>query len=215
VSTRRSPVSRAAVPGGRDSAPVCPRDSASSRVSDHVYFMVPGTAFPNEACYQRTGACRGQRPYTCIWCSRMDQPFVERCDDGLYVVGSRVPLDSIVLEFRDGQSPEAIRSDFPTLSLEQVYGAITFYLGHKEEVDREIAAHQRVEDAFSSSHPAPSHLKEKLEGRADLDVLAIAAEADRIPDPRNSASLAHTCLFMRCVGYAVTPVAKPSHNPID
>src|ERR1700736_2358328 len=94
----------------------------------------------------------GEIGYTCICCSRMDQPFVERRDDGLYVVGSRVPLDSIVLEFRDGQSPEAIRSDFPTLSLEQVYGAITFYLGHKEEVDREIAAHQRVEDAFSSSH---------------------------------------------------------------
>ncbi|PYQ93569.1 MAG: hypothetical protein DMF95_24010 [Acidobacteria bacterium] len=44
-------------------------------------------------------------------------------------MGSRVPLDSVVREFWDGQTPEAIRSDSPTLSLEQVYGAITFYLG--------------------------------------------------------------------------------------
>jgi uncharacterized protein (DUF433 family) len=42
-----------------------------------------------------------------------------------------VPLAFIVREFRDGQSPEAIRAAFPTLTLQQVYGAITFYLGHQ------------------------------------------------------------------------------------
>ena len=92
----------------------------------------------------------------------MDPQFVERRDDGFYLVGSRVPLDCVVREFRDGQSPEAIRSDFPTLSLEQVYGAITFYLGHKEDVDNDVAARERVEDAFTEAHPAPSHLKERL-----------------------------------------------------
>jgi uncharacterized protein (DUF433 family) len=103
------------------------------------------------------------------WCElnlktkeRMDRDFVERRDDGFYLVGSRVPLDCVVQEFREGQSPEAIRSDFPTLSLEQVYGAITFYLGHKDEVDNDMAARERVEDAFSEEHPAPSDLKEKL-----------------------------------------------------
>jgi uncharacterized protein (DUF433 family) len=44
-----------------------------------------------------------------------------------------------VREFREGQSPEAIRSDFPTLSLEQVNGAITFYLEHKDQVDNDMA----------------------------------------------------------------------------
>ena len=93
----------------------------------------------------------------------MDRDFVERRDDGFYLVGSRVPLDCVVREFREGQSPEAIRSDFPTLSLEQVYGAITFYLGHKDQVDNDMAARERVEDAFSEEHPAPPDLKEKLE----------------------------------------------------
>jgi uncharacterized protein (DUF433 family) len=93
----------------------------------------------------------------------MNRDFVERRDDGFYLVGSRVPLDCVVREFREGQSPEAIRSDFPTLSLEQVYGAITFYLGHKDEVDNDMAARERVEDAFSEAHPAPRDLKEKLE----------------------------------------------------
>jgi uncharacterized protein (DUF433 family) len=93
----------------------------------------------------------------------MDRDFVERRDDGFYLVGSRVPLAVVVREFRNGQSPEAIRWAFPTLSLEQVYGAITFYLGHKDEVDDDIAARERVEDAFSDEHQAPPNLKEKLE----------------------------------------------------
>jgi hypothetical protein len=57
----------------------------------------------------------------------MERDFVERRDDGFYLGGSRVPLDCVVREFREGQSPEAIRSDFPTLSLEQVYEAVTFF----------------------------------------------------------------------------------------
>jgi uncharacterized protein (DUF433 family) len=92
----------------------------------------------------------------------MDRDFVERRADGFYLVGSRVPLDCVVREFREEQSPEAIRSDFPTLSLEQVCGAITFYLGHKDQVDNDIAAREHVEDAFSEEHPAPPDLKEKL-----------------------------------------------------
>jgi hypothetical protein len=74
-----------------------------------------------------------------------------------------VPLDCVVREFREGQSPETIRSDFPTLSLEQVDGAITFYLGHKDEVENDMAARERAEDAFSEGHSAPPDRKEKLE----------------------------------------------------
>jgi uncharacterized protein (DUF433 family) len=91
-----------------------------------------------------------------------DQSFVERRDEGFYVVGSRVPLAAIVREFQDGQSPEAIRLAFPTLTLEQVYGAITFYLGHKDEVDSEVAAREGAEDAFSETQKAPAELKERL-----------------------------------------------------
>jgi len=38
--------------------------------------------------------------------------------------------------FIDGHSPEAIAQSFPVLTLEQVYGSIAFYLGHRDEVDR-------------------------------------------------------------------------------
>jgi uncharacterized protein (DUF433 family) len=93
----------------------------------------------------------------------MDRPFVERRDEGFYLAGTRVPLASVVREFQNGQSPEAIRWAFPTLSLEQVYGAITFYLGRKDEVEADIAAREPSEDVFSETHPAPAELKEKLD----------------------------------------------------
>jgi hypothetical protein len=93
----------------------------------------------------------------------MDRGFIERRDDSFYLVGSRVPLASIVREFQDGQSPEAIRSAFPTLTLEQGYGAITFYLGHRAEVDQDLATRASEESAFTDTHPAPADLKQKLE----------------------------------------------------
>jgi uncharacterized protein (DUF433 family) len=101
----------------------------------------------------------------------MDRNFVERRDSGFYLVGSPVPIDRIVREYRDGEQAEAIRSHYPTLSLEQVNGAIAFYLGHKDEVKRVMAERERVADEFRKTHPAPPHLKEKLE-RARQQLLA-------------------------------------------
>lgn len=93
----------------------------------------------------------------------MNKEYVERRHESFYLIGSRVPLAHIVRPFQLGSSPEAIRSHYPTLTLEQVYGAITFYLGNKEEVERDIAEREAEEDAFSASHPTPPEIKEKFE----------------------------------------------------
>jgi uncharacterized protein (DUF433 family) len=68
----------------------------------------------------------------------MPAEYVELRNGGYYVKGTRVSLDSIVYSFKDGESPETIRQNFPSLTLEQVYGAITFYLGNQAEVDANI-----------------------------------------------------------------------------
>jgi uncharacterized protein (DUF433 family) len=68
----------------------------------------------------------------------MPPEYVERRNGGYYVKGTRVSLDSIVYAFQDGESPETIRQNFPSLMLEQVYGAIAFYLGHQADVDANI-----------------------------------------------------------------------------
>ena len=65
----------------------------------------------------------------------MAQEFIERRDGGFYFIGSRVSLESVVYQFLQGESPEGIGQAFPSLSLLQVYGGITYYLAHRAEVD--------------------------------------------------------------------------------
>ena len=65
--------------------------------------------------------------------------------------GSRVSLDSIVYAFLSGQSAEAIAQAFGVLSLEQVYGAITYYLAHRDDVDRYL---QRRKQDFDAARQA-------------------------------------------------------------
>jgi uncharacterized protein (DUF433 family) len=68
--------------------------------------------------------------------------YVEQRDGSYWVTDTRLSLDSIVYGFLSGQSAESIAQAFPVLSLEQVYGAITFYLGHRDELDRYLDARQ-------------------------------------------------------------------------
>jgi uncharacterized protein (DUF433 family) len=93
----------------------------------------------------------------------MISEYVEQRDGMYYVNGTRVMLDSIVLAFQNGSSPETIREDFPALTLEQVYGAIAFYLRNRNDVEAGMRERERVEDEFKRLHPAPADLKEKLE----------------------------------------------------
>jgi len=52
-----------------------------------------------------------------------------------YVTGTRIGIDVIVHEFRDGRSAEAIFDAYPSIgSLARVYGALRFILEHSNEV---------------------------------------------------------------------------------
>jgi uncharacterized protein (DUF433 family) len=92
----------------------------------------------------------------------MDRGCIEIREGGFYLIGSRVPIDRLVWEYRNGEDPETIQSHYPTLSLEQVNGAITFYLAHKNEVEQAMEDRRREEDAYTAAHPTPPDIKEKF-----------------------------------------------------
>ena len=73
----------------------------------------------------------------------MAKQYVEQREDVYWVAGMRVSLDSIVYAFLEGQTAESIAKSFPVLTLEQVYGAITFYLANRSDID----AYLRREEA--------------------------------------------------------------------
>jgi uncharacterized protein (DUF433 family) len=81
--------------------------------------------------------------------------YVSRTAEGGYrVAGSRVSLASIVLAYWEGRSPEAIAEDFTTISAEQVYGAIAFYLHHRAEIDQHLAEQQSAWKALAAASEA-------------------------------------------------------------
>ncbi len=65
----------------------------------------------------------------------MNKQYVENIDSVYRLAGTRASLDSIVYAFWRGQTAESIAQSFPVLTLEQVYGALTFYLANKSEID--------------------------------------------------------------------------------
>jgi len=96
----------------------------------------------------------------------MAREYVERRNGGYYVIGSRVSLESVVWQFLDGACPETIVDDYPSLSLEQVYGAITFYLANRAEIDAYLSETEKLwEEARKNQPPLPDGLRERL-GRA-------------------------------------------------
>jgi len=90
--------------------------------------------------------------------------YIEQRNGGLYVAGTRVSLDSIAYSFRAGDSPETIRQNFSSLSLEQVYGAIAFYLAHEQEVDANI---REGEAEINRSLPPLSESRPELYARLE------------------------------------------------
>lgn len=74
--------------------------------------------------------------------------YVEYRNDAYWVEGTRISLDSIIYAFRQGLSPESIVQSFPLLTLEQVYGAIAFYLANRVEIDAYLAAEEEAFDAM-------------------------------------------------------------------
>ncbi len=65
----------------------------------------------------------------------LSKQYVEKRNEGYWLINSRVSLDSIVYAFLRGSLAENMVQSFPTLNLEQVYGAITFYLANQEIID--------------------------------------------------------------------------------
>jgi uncharacterized protein (DUF433 family) len=96
--------------------------------------------------------------------SSMAREYIERRDGGYYFMGSRVSLDAVAHQFLQGESAEAIVQAFPSLSLLQVYGGITFYLAHQTEINVYLKrGDARFEELARASREANPLLYAKLE----------------------------------------------------
>lgn len=83
--------------------------------------------------------------------------------DEIVVRGTRVGLEVILHEYFAGNLPEEIASSYPSLSLEQVHAAITYYLRNRTELDDYYRRWTTRGDAvLAARNTAPSSLLDRI-----------------------------------------------------
>src|SRR5215217_7667225 len=84
-------------------------------------------------------------------------PYVERHADvqgGQPVIkGSRVPISSIVQNYRRGLSVDAILQEFPWLRPEEVHDALFYWYDHRTEINAAIAVLTDIEGVIRAYPP--------------------------------------------------------------
>ena len=94
--------------------------------------------------------------------------------DDVRVKGTRIGVESILYEYiHRGQSPDEIVQRLASLTLEQVYATILYYLSHRAQLDAYLAdwlEFGRQAREVQAQRPAPSvtRLRERLLERASL-----------------------------------------------
>ena len=75
----------------------------------------------------------------------MQREYVRKVEGAYRIGDTRVSLDSIVYLFREGMSAESMVESYPALTLEQVHGALAFYLGNQSDIDAYMTEGQRAD----------------------------------------------------------------------
>lgn len=96
--------------------------------------------------------------------------YVEVRNGAYYVAGTRIGLDVLIADFRDGRSAEAIFDAYPSIgSLAKAYGAITFILEHPAEIEEYLGEQHRRFEEFRAGNPLPPDMLERFErGKREL-----------------------------------------------
>ena len=81
--------------------------------------------------------------------------------------GHRVGIEHVLAHYREGYTPDEIVNEFPGVSLEKIYAALTFYLHYQTEVNAYLERVQANRDqdyaawvAQSQTMPVVQRLRE-------------------------------------------------------
>jgi uncharacterized protein (DUF433 family) len=70
-------------------------------------------------------------------------PLTITADGTIKISGSRVSLDSVIFNYRQGATAEEIAMRFPGLRLADIHSCIAYFLNHQEDVDKYLADRER------------------------------------------------------------------------
>ena len=93
----------------------------------------------------------------------MHKEYVKKIEGVYRVGGTRVSLDSLVYLFREGMSVESMVESYPALTMEDVHGALAFYLANENEIEAYLAEGERIaESQHTRSREVNAELIAKL-----------------------------------------------------
>jgi uncharacterized protein (DUF433 family) len=88
----------------------------------------------------------------------------DTCGGKPRIAGSRIQVKHLaIMHERQGMSPAEIVSEFPHLTLADVYAALAYYHDHRETINAEIAADWAWYEEQRAKQP--SRLQERLKAR--------------------------------------------------
>jgi uncharacterized protein (DUF433 family) len=91
---------------------------------------------------------------------------------GIRIGQTRVTLDSVLALYHRGATSEEIVLQFSTLSLEEVYSTIAYYLNNRQEIDQYLAqrdqAAQQLREELTQNHNLVD-IRQRLLARRELN----------------------------------------------
>lgn len=98
--------------------------------------------------------------------AHLEEYFDIRAPEDIRLKGTRVGIETVLYEYiHRGQTPEQIAARFDTITLEQVYATILYYLRNRATVSAYLAAwleHGEQARAAQAQDPAYHRLHERL-----------------------------------------------------
>lgn len=92
----------------------------------------------------------------------VEKYFETHAPDDIRIKGTRVGIETVLDDYLNGASPEEIAARYRTLTLEQVYATITYYLSHQREVEAYLARWRAYAEAAwleQQRNPSPAALR--------------------------------------------------------
>jgi uncharacterized protein (DUF433 family) len=94
---------------------------------------------------------------------KLDDYFEFLSEDDIRIKGTRVGIETVLDDYLEGASPEEIAARYRSLSLEQVYATITYFLHNQAQVGAYLEAwRQYTDQAWQEQKRNPSPAIERL-----------------------------------------------------
>src|SRR5437868_14679864 len=95
-------------------------------------------------------------------------PLDENSDGVVRVAKTRVTLDTVIAAFKEGETPEEIAQQYPSLNLADVYAVIAYYLRQQAEVEEYLEGRRQHAESIRRQNEAqfdPHGVRDRLMAR--------------------------------------------------